>query len=131
MTCVLDSDVVIAYFDAQDSHHRAAVRAVDALIESALLLSLVNYAEVLVRPAGSESTLKEALEGIVALDLELVPPTPAIARDAARIRNLGVSLPDAFAMATARARGATLATFDRDVRKALPRAGIELARAVR
>jgi predicted nucleic acid-binding protein len=131
LSCVLDSDVVIAYFEERDSHHRAAVRAVDALIESPLLLSLVNYAEVLVRPAENESTMKEALDGIVALGLELVPPTPAIARDAARIRNLGVSMPDAFAMATARSRGATLATFDRDVRKALPRAGVELAPIVR
>ncbi len=83
------------------------------------------------QPAQSEETLETALDAFDGLGVELVTPTEAIAQDAARFRALGVSLADGFAMATARARGATLATFDRRVRKALPPAGIELARSVR
>jgi len=131
LRCVVDSDVVIAALDEHDAHYRAATRGLRALADDDLLLSVVSYAEVLVQPAQDDETMRRALDALAILDLELVAPTPAIARDAARIRALGVSLPDAFAMATARARGATLATFDRDVRRALPRAGIELARSVR
>lgn len=61
---------------------------------------------------------------IATLGVALVPPTPAIAQDAARYRKLNVSLADGFAMATARAHGATVATFDRGVRRALPHVGL-------
>jgi len=44
-----------------------------------------------------------------------------------RMRAFGVGLADGFAMATARARNATLATFDRRVWRALGAAGLELA----
>ena len=96
-----------------------------------LLLSLVNYAETLVRPAEDERTLCTAIDAIATLGIELVAPTPTIARDAARHRTLDVSLADGFAMATAKAHEATLATFDRRVRRALPKAGIELEEALR
>ena len=61
--CVLDTDVVIAALDRQDSHHAAAA----------------------------------------------------------------VSLADGFALATAQAERASVATFDRRVRRALPKLGLELA----
>ena len=96
-----------------------------------LLLSLINYAETLVRPAEDERTLRTAIDAIATLGIELVAPTPTIARDAARYRTLNVSLADGFAMATAKAHGATLATFDRRVRRALPKAGIELAETMK
>lgn len=49
-----------------------------------LLLSLVNYAETLVRPAENHDTMRAAIEALTALGIRLVAPTPAIARDAAR-----------------------------------------------
>lgn len=125
---VLDTDVVIAALDRRDAHHRAAARGLDGLLDRnvPLLLSLINYAETLVRPAEDERTLRTAIDAIATLGIELVAPTPTIARDAARYRTLNVSLADGFAMATAKAHTATLATFDRRVRRALHRAGIEL-----
>jgi predicted nucleic acid-binding protein len=39
----------------------------------------------------------------------------------------GASLPDGFALATARAHGAAIGTFDRRVRRSLESAGVELA----
>lgn len=127
--CVLDTDVAIAALDRRDAHHADAARAITAMIDSEtpLLLSLVNYAETLVRPAEEEDSLRAAVDALSALGIQLVPPTPTIARDAARHRALNISLADGFALATAQARRATLATFDRRVRRALPKAGLELA----
>ena len=50
-----------------------------------LLLSVINYAETLVRPAENDSTLRKAVAAIDALGINLAMPTPAIAREAARL----------------------------------------------
>jgi len=128
-SCVLDTDVLIAALDRSDSHYHAAAKSFQAMIEQGvtLLLSPINYAETLVKPAEDEQTLRIAIDAISALGVRLIAPTPAIARDAARCRSLGVSLADGFAIATAQAQNSTLATFDRRVRRALPRAGLELS----
>jgi predicted nucleic acid-binding protein len=127
--CVLDTDVVIAALDRGDAHHRRAASALTAMIEARveLLLSTVNYAEALVRPAAEESMLSTAVEAIADLGVRLVAPTPAIAHDAALVRGQGVSLPDGFALATAKAERASLASFDRRVKRVLPAVGIVLA----
>ncbi len=127
--CVLDTDVVIAALDRTDAHHRSAARALLKMIdgEVPLLLSTVNYAEALVRPAEDERALRAAGDAIAVLGIRLVAPTPPIARDAARHRRLGISLADGFAIATAQAHGASVATFDRRVRRALRRLGVALA----
>jgi predicted nucleic acid-binding protein len=126
---VLDTDVVIAALDRRDSHHERAAAAINAMIESqtALLLSIVNYAETLARPAESERALRAAVNALAALGIRLVAPSPAIARDAARHRGLDISLADGFAIATAQARGASVASFDVRVRRALRTLDIELA----
>lgn len=127
--CVLDTDVVIAVLDRQDPHHAKASKAVTEMIEegTTLLLSLINYAETLVRPAEDDDTLRAAVDAMSALGIKLVAPTPAIAVDAARHRSLNISLADGFALATAQAQHAGVATFDRRVRRALPKVGLELA----
>lgn len=127
--CVLDTDVVIAALDRQDSHHAAAATAVKAMLDdqTPILLSLVNYAETLVRPAEAEPTLQVAIDAVSALGVKLITPTPRISLDAARHRALNVSLADGFALATAQAERASVATFDRRVRRALPKLGLELA----
>jgi predicted nucleic acid-binding protein len=127
---VLDTDVLIAALDRRDAHHRAAARGFRAMIEQevTVLLSLINYAEALVKPAESERMLDAAIDAIAALGISLVAPTPTIAREAARNRAFGVSLADGFAMATATAQAASLAAFDRRVQRVLPRVGLELNR---
>ncbi|MGH2899310.1 MAG: PIN domain-containing protein [Solirubrobacteraceae bacterium] len=127
--CVLDTDVVIAALDRRDAHHADAEQAITAMIDAevGLLLSLVNYAETLVRPAESDETMRAVLDALNALGIRLVAPTAAIAREAARHRARDISLADGFAIATAHARGASLASFDPRVRRALPAAGVELA----
>ena len=127
--CVLDTDVVIAALDRRDAHHADAAKLLNAMLtaEIPLLLSLVNYAETLVKPAEDGDTLRAAIDALRALGVELVAPTPAIAVDAARHRGLNISLADGFALATAQFQRASVATFDRRVRRALPQLGLELA----
>ena len=126
--CVLDTDVVIAALDRRDSHHFKAAKAIKAMVEEdvPLLLSLINYAETLVRPAEDQSVLRTAVDALAALGVRLIAPTPAIAVDAARHRALSISLADGFALATAQAHDAHVASFDRRVRRALPKVGLEL-----
>lgn len=127
--CVLDTDVVIAALDRRDAHHPRAAEAIKSLSKEGvpLLLSLVNYAETLVRPAEDEKTLRTARDALAALGVRLVAPTRAIAVDAARHRALNISLADGFALATAQARDAHVASFDLRVRRALSKVGLELA----
>ena len=131
--CVLDTDVVIAALDRADAHHNAAAKALRSMGEEevSILLSVVNYAETLVRPAEDESTLRMAVAAIDTLGIGLVAPTPAIAREAARVRRLNISLADGFALATALANNASIATFDRRVRRAAGSLDIELASSFR
>jgi predicted nucleic acid-binding protein len=126
---VLDTDVVIAALDRRDSHHADAARALKAMIddETPLLLSLINYAETLVRPAEEERSLRAAVDALGALGVKLIAPTPATALDAARHRALNISLADGFALATAQTHNASVASFDRRVRRALPKVGLKLA----
>lgn len=127
--CVLDTDVLIAALDRADAHHRAASQAIRRMTsdEVPLLMSVVNYAEALVRPAQDERMLRAAVAAIDAMNVRLVAPTPPLAREAARLRAHNISLADGFALATARANGASLATYDRRVRRALGVASVELA----
>jgi predicted nucleic acid-binding protein len=131
--CVLDTDVVIAALDRADAHHRAAAGALRSMVADGvpLLLSLINYAETLVRPAEEESAMRAAVAAIDTIGIQLIAPTAAIARDAARLRASNLSLADGFALATARAHDASVATFDRRVRRALASARIELAATLR
>ncbi len=126
---MLATAVVIAALDRRDAHHDHAAVAITAMIDAdtELLLSLVNYAETLVKPAESEATLRAATGALTALGVRLVAPTASIARDAARHRSLNISLADGFAIATAQARGASVASFDARVRRALDSTGVELA----
>lgn len=128
--CVLDTDVVIAALDRGDGHHKNAARAFGRMAEEEvdLLISAVNYAESLVRPAEDERTLRAAIAAISSLRIRIVAPDAAIARAAARYRNLGISLADGFALATAKAHKATVASFDKHVRRALRPAGLRLCK---
>ncbi len=87
-------------------------------------MSPINYAEALVRPAEREGMLERAVAALDDLGIELIAPTGQEARDAARIRGLGVSLADAFAIAAAQRVGGTVASFDRRVRRAAEQVGV-------
>ena len=130
--CVLDTDVVIAALDRRDTHHGKAAAAIKQMIagEVDLHVSTINYAEALVRPAENEETLKTAVDALSALGVRPISPTPAIARDAARFRSLNISLADGFALATARRHSASVASFDRRVRRAMSKLNLKLPDAL-
>ncbi|HEY5708332.1 MAG TPA: PIN domain-containing protein [Solirubrobacterales bacterium] len=130
--CVLDTDVVIAALDRRDAHHEAAAVAFARMSEDEtdLLLSAVNYAEALVRPAEDEGTLRAAVDAIASLRIRVVGPDAATARSAARFRGLGISLADGFALATAAAHDASVASFDKRVQRALGPAGLLLCESL-
>lgn len=131
--CVLDTDIVIAALDRADAHHPVAARAVKQMIGDGtrLLVSPINYAEALVRPAATAAALRAAIDAIKALGIELSPATAPVAHRAAGLRHTGISLADSFALATALSLRASLATVDSKVRKAARAAGADLVPANR
>lgn len=115
MTVVLDADVVIGALDATDVHHVAARELFDGWRRERTqsLLGLANLTEVLIAPAADPVRLRTAREAIAALGITIHAPNEAIAVDAARLRSTHpISLPDAYALATARHAGGRLVTFD-------------------
>lgn len=124
--CVLDTDVVIGALDRSDAHHEAATALLRELIaeKAPRVMSPINYAEALVRPAEREGLLERAVAALDDLGIELAPPSAHVAREAARIRGRGVSLADAFAIATAQQLDGSVASFDRRVRRAADTVGV-------
>lgn len=127
--CVFDTDVVIAALDRSDLHHQDASKLIGVQIESDTerLISTINYAEALVRPARDPATMRTAVEAIATLGILPVPPSPEVARHAAVIRGHKISLADGFALATAIEREAVLASFDQRVRRAAKQLRVGLA----
>jgi predicted nucleic acid-binding protein len=127
VTVVLDADVLIGALDAGDGHH-TEVRAWFTGWQAEgtpRLVSVVNLSEVLVAPARDELRLRTAREALSVLGVSTHVPNEAIAVDAARLRGLHpISLPDAYALATARHLGARLRTFDRRLRRVADEEGV-------
>jgi predicted nucleic acid-binding protein len=117
---VFDSDVLIGFLNAGDSHHRAAREWVARSLAPGTrrLLSAVNYSEILIGPlrTGQHERVEEM---VVRFGIEIVAVDAALARRAAAVRaRTGLKLPDAYALATcvhAEHRGwddVELASFD-------------------
>lgn len=130
--CVLDTDVIIAALERTDAQHIVAARVLRdlAAMMSDLQISAINYAEALVRPAQHRETLRAAVAAIDALGVDVHSPNRAIARSAARLRGQGISLADGFALATATALGASVASFDHRVQRTAAATGVELASGI-
>jgi predicted nucleic acid-binding protein len=124
---VLDADVLIGALDASDVHHSQARGYFETwqAEDTKRLVSLVNLTEVLIAPAARPTQLNAAREAIAALGIATHTPNEAIAVEAARLRaEHPISLPDAYALATARHVGGQLVSFDRKVVGAAAKAGI-------
>lgn len=111
----LDADVLIAFLDAADPQHHAAVELLRPRLAAGdrILLSASVYAEVMVRPLqrGTQATVDAFLD---AIDATVVPIDRALARRAAALRaeHRGLRLPDALSLAAARVNAAALLTLD-------------------
>ena len=88
----------------------------------------MNLTEVLIAPSAAPARLAAAREAIAALEIGVHAPNEAIAVDAARLRRVHpISVPDAFAVATARHVGGAIASFDEKVLRAAEREGVDRA----
>lgn len=112
---VLDASVVIAFSEADDALHDAAVGAAAQAWQagSTRLLPASAYSEILVRPI-QRGTGDRIDAFLAASAIEVVPIDAAIARAAAaaRVRCPNLRLPDALVIATALAHDAELVTLD-------------------
>jgi predicted nucleic acid-binding protein len=123
---VLDASVVIAFLDAGDEHHGAAIAALEGTERDDRVLPASAYAEVLVSPMrrGGEAASKVD-EALSAIAIRIEPTTSEIARAAARLRARykSLRLPDALVLATGQVLNATrVLTADRGWPKLDPRA---------
>lgn len=113
---VLDASVVIAFLDAGDAHHAAAVAAIGRARRDELVLPSSAYAEVLVDPwrRGPEA-VAVVRQFVVDVGIRIEPLTADIAERAARLRAgaRAFRLPDALVLATAEALDAPALTCDR------------------
>ena len=113
---VLDASVVIAFLDADDAHHSAAVGAVGRVRGGQLVLPASAYAETLVDPWRSGAEAVTVVKHFLAeLAIQIEPLTADIAERAARLRaaHRSLRLPDALVLATAEALDAIALTADR------------------
>jgi predicted nucleic acid-binding protein len=111
----VDADVLIAFLDAADAQHQAAVELLRPRLAAGdhILLSASVYAEIMVRPLqrGTQATVDEFLD---AINATVVPIDRALARSAAALRaeHRGLRLADALSLAAARVNAAELLTLD-------------------
>jgi predicted nucleic acid-binding protein len=99
---VLDTSVLIAFLDADDPHHRAAVDALSASSGDDLVLPASAYAEVLVGPLRRGGSVASTVDEVLAdLRITVAPITREIARRAAALRAAHSRLrpPDALVLA--------------------------------
>ena len=120
---VLDATVVIAFLDQRDTHHNAAVAALERVAGDELVLPASAYAEMLVFPyrRGGRAAVATAKALLEELPIRVEPIGVEIAERAAELRasTPAVRLPDALVIATADALDAsTLLTADRRWRRA-------------
>jgi predicted nucleic acid-binding protein len=94
---VLDADVVIAFLDASDAQHDAAVRlASDRIVpDDRILIPASVFSEILVGPerAGTVDVIERFIQGSGA---EIVALDQRVARRAARLRARHQGLPSSW-----------------------------------
>ena len=113
---VLDASIVIAFLDARDPDHAAAVAAVGQSRREELVLPSSAYAEVLVDPWRRGPDAVAVVRRLVTdVGIRIEPLNEQIAERAARLRahHRALQLPDALVLATADALDATALTCDR------------------
>lgn len=122
---VLDASVLIGHLDARDPHHERAGALLAASDAEALGASTITLAETLVAPAraGQLDEASAALERLGVVELVLGDEAPV--RLAKLRAETALKLPDCCVLAVARHHGASIASFDADLRKAAQRLGLK------
>jgi predicted nucleic acid-binding protein len=112
---VLDAGVLIALYDAGDSHHRWALDVFRQTLSHDLVMSVLTYAEVMVHPA--KAGVRERFEEDVAgLRIEIREVAPEDAGEIAALRaSSSLRMPDVVSLHLALSLGATLATTNKSL----------------
>lgn len=124
---VLDACVLIAHFDANDTHHDRATRLLAATAGQPLAANTLTVAEVLVGPtrAGRGRQAQEALDrlGVAALEL----PADAAVELAELRATTGLKMPDCCVLWTAvHHQSAMLVSFNQQLTRVAERRGVPI-----
>jgi len=121
---ILDANVLIAFLDEQDPHHRDSKDLIEANFVEGFGVSAVTLAEALVYPAkaGKED---RALFSIRRLGVKTIGVEPDDGMSIAHLRaNHTIRMPDALVLLCALPTGSRIATFDRGLKTAAHEAGL-------
>jgi len=125
-TLVLDANILIAYLDADDASHAAAVGILTGHRVATFMVSALNLAEVMVYPARA-GALDAAQEALSFLDLVVASVDESSVVALASLRSTtGLKTPDVCALCTARDASSPLATLDRRLASVARSIGVEV-----
>lgn len=126
---VLDASVLIAHFDAHDTQHNRALKALASTGNETLGASVVTLAECLVGPARS-GRLDQAHTALRDLGVsELGLPTDSSTALAQLRAQTNLRLPDCCVLECAQRKRASLLTFDDRLSKCAADVGVKLTTA--
>jgi predicted nucleic acid-binding protein len=120
---------LIAYFDANDTHHDTAANVLAEAVREDLVASAMTIAELLVVPARvGDDALRMAQEAFTRLEIVDEPfPEDAAVRLARLRADSGLKMPDCCVLLAADTAGAErVATFDARLAKAARERGLEV-----
>ena len=121
---VLDANVIIAHFNAEDTHHTNATALLTSLAGADLLMHSLTIAEVLIVPTRLRQA-DRALFRMHQLGVSEWVPDTGQARYLAELRvETGLKMPDVCVLDTALSNDADLATFDTPLATAARALGI-------
>jgi predicted nucleic acid-binding protein len=121
---VLDTSVLIAYFDPADQFHSDAVALLDAEIDMPWGINTLNLAEVLTGPtaAGREHLVIDALEDLEIEEIRF--PSDAALRLAGLRASTRLKMPDCCVLLASEVAQGQVATFDTHLRQAAASLGL-------
>ena len=117
MRVLLDTSVLIAFFDSKDEHHEVAVAALDSDSDT-FELSVISFMEMLVWPAKKSVREVERVKSMVRKVVAAIHPVDEEIAELAAIARGKSRAADALISATASAKGTGLWTLDQDLAKA-------------
>ena len=125
---VLDASVLIAYLDADDTHHEVAELLLAREVDDDFAANPITLAEVLVVPA-QDGRLNVVLSVLGDLEVETVPfPAETAVRLAQLRASSRLKMPDCCVLLAAEDAGARVASFDDRLAQAAEDRGLPVLR---
>jgi predicted nucleic acid-binding protein len=126
---VLDASILIAYLDAENSHHGAAEALLAREVDDELAVNPLTLAEVLVVPV-RDGRLEAMLSALRDLEVEALPfPADTAVRLAQLRATTRLKMPDCCVLLSAEEAGARVASFDARLAHAAEDRGLPILRS--